>query len=60
VGAFASSWSYQRVLRKLAGPRRKGYLLPVRVLGRRFRTLFQNGFEAAWKRGDPSAVPIES
>jgi hypothetical protein len=31
---------------------RNGFLLPVRVLSRRFRTLFLGGFETAWKRGD--------
>lgn len=31
---------------------RNGFLLPVRVLSRRFRTLFLDGFETAWKRGD--------
>jgi len=31
---------------------RKGFLLPVRVLSRRFRALFLDGFETACKRGD--------
>jgi hypothetical protein len=31
---------------------RNGFLLPVRVLSRRFRTFFLDGFETAWGRGD--------
>lgn len=35
---------------------RNGFLLPVRVLGRRFRTLFLDGFETAWKRRELGQV----
>jgi len=31
---------------------RDGFLLPVRALSRRFRTVFLHGFEDAWRRGD--------